>query len=49
MQEDIKVTLENTNNTPQQHKLIMAYVTAHIIFKNAQKVWSGVTQKNTGM
>ena len=45
MQEDVKVTLENTSYTPQQHKLILAYVTAHIIFKMHKGLVWGNSEK----
>ena len=42
MQEDIKEAFENTTCTSQQHKLILAYVAANIIFTNVQR--PGVVQ-----
>ena len=42
VQEDIQEAFDNTTCTSQQHKLILAYVAANIIFTNAQR--PGVVQ-----
>ena len=42
---DVEAALDGTTCTPQQHKLILAYVAAHIIYRNAQR--PGVVQHMT--